>query len=60
MQNYPYTLHVRLNVGCKIGCQQDDNKILRKLPNKRQQVSKEDVSQSQILAEAIPQPRQMQ
>ena len=38
----------------------NDNRILPKLPNKRQQVPKEDVSQSQILAEAVPQPHQMQ
>ena len=38
----------------------DDNIILPELPNKKRQVSKEDVSQSQVLAEAIPQPHQMQ
>ena len=32
----------------------DDNRILPELPNKMQQVSKEDVFQSQILVEAVP------
>ena len=38
----------------------NDNRILPELPKKRWQVSKEDVTQSQILAKAVPQPCQKQ
>ena len=46
---------------CGIGKRnQDDSRVLSELPYKRRQVSKGDVSQAKILAEAGHQLRQMQ